>query len=384
VNFFRLTHKISTKYSLPLLVVTTIVIILFFGLRPKNWAHTNNIHWLAEQKALEFQSPSIAYVNDLSTLFNQQNLSEFTIQIPVVPADTRQHGFRPVFMLHNGEDRYQLSAWQWGASIIVMNGNDYDYSRRTPRISGKDALITGEESLITITSSKLGSRLFINGALATEATHTQLTIPNGHKKLRLILGNSVYGKHNWEGQIYGLALNRKALSIEKVTYYYEKWVNQRNLDFNASDQPLLSYSFNENKGGVILDDTGHNLQLQLPAQHVVLKKTFLALPWHRFRPNLTFLIDVTLNLIGFIPLGSVIYYWSSQSKTLPKKHEIRLILAFCFLLSLSIEILQAWLPHRYSSVLDLSLNTLGAWLGVLLVAMLLKSKRNRPAEATIK
>jgi len=353
------------------------VIVLFFGLRPKHWTSTNNIQWLAEQKALEFHSPSMAYVADLNSLFNSQNLNEFTIQLPVVPANIDKHGFRPILMIHNGDDRHQFTVWQWGASVIVMNGNDYDYSKRSPRISWEDALTAGEESLITITSSKRGSHLFINGTLVKERKNLELTIPRAHKKVQLILGNSVYGKYSWEGKIYGLSLNGKALSTEKITYYYKQWEHQRALSSNSNDAPLLLYTFNEYEDARIQDDTGHNQSLELPQRLVVLKKTFLSFSWHQFRPNLSFLFDAIINLIGFIPVGAVMCYWSSQSRTFPRKFEVKLILAFCFFLSLSIEIIQVWLPYRHSSILDLTLNTLGAWVGVLLFQMLHTSLKNK-------
>jgi len=377
VPFIKLTRKISNIYRLPLLVLTTLVIVLFFGLYPKKWTSTNNIQRLSEPNSLNFRFPSMAYVTDLSSLFNSQNLNEFTIQLPVVPANIDKHGFRPILMIHNGDDRHQLTVWQWGTSVIVMNGNDYDYSMRSPRISWEDALTAGEESLITITSSKRGSHLFINGQLVKEAQNLKLTIPNAHKKLRLILGNSVYGKHSWEGAIYGLLLNSQALSTEKVTYYYKQWIHQRDLSCNSSDGPMLLYTFNEYENTRIQDDTGHNQPLELPERLVILKKTFLSFSWHQFRPNLSFLFDAVINLIGFIPVGAVMCYWSSQSRSLPRKFEVKLILAFCFFLSLSIEIIQVWLPYRHSSILDLTLNTLGAWLGILLFQMLNTSLKNK-------
>lgn len=365
--FFRLNHKITNKYVLPLLVAITVAVVLFFGLRPKEWTRINNIHWLAEQKALEFTSQSIAYVDDLHSFGDIKNPNEFTLQLSVVPANIGKNGFRPMLMIHDGSDRDQLTLWQWGDSVIVMNGNDYDYSKRWPRISWKEALVAGEESLLTITTGDMGTRLFVNGALVAEKQHLQLTIPRSDNKTRLTLGNSVYGNHNWEGKVYGLGMTGRALSPERVGDYYEKWVTKRDLVIDSIDDPLFLYTFSEYEDGVMLDETGRNQLLQLPQRIIVLKKTLLSGPTLEFRPNLSFFVDVVLNIIGFIPVGAVMYYWSLKSGTLAGRYEVLSIVACCFFFSLSIEVAQVWLPHRHSSFLDLVFNTLGAWMGVMLL-----------------
>lgn len=362
-------NKQSKYDTSPLLVLTVMMIVLFFGLRPKTWPITNNVHWIPEQKALSFHHPGIAYVDDVHIFNNKQHSGEFTIQIIVAPESVGKPGFRPVLMMHDGDDHSQLTIWHWGTSVIVMNGDDYDYSRKWPRLYAIDALTPGEASFITVTSSNLGTSLFINSILVKKIKNWKLTIPNTGKKLQLILGNSVYGKHSWEGEIYGLALHGKALSPERVKRHYDKWLRQRNFTADSMDELLLLYTFNEyeDEGRLVSDRTGRNQPLQLPFRQVVLKKTFLSSPGHNFTPNQSFFVDAVLNLIAFIPMGAVIYYWSRRSKSLPRRYEAQVIVAFCFFLSLSMEISQAWLPNRTSSWLDLVLNTLGAWLGVLLL-----------------
>jgi glycopeptide antibiotics resistance protein len=52
----------------------------------------------------------------------------------------------------------------------------------------------------------------------------------------------------------------------------------------------------------------------------------------------------------------------------------------CFLLSLAIELAQAWIPSRSSQMLDLMLNTLGGATGVALQRMhwRRRARQNRP------
>jgi VanZ family protein len=47
-----------------------------------------------------------------------------------------------------------------------------------------------------------------------------------------------------------------------------------------------------------------------------------------------------------------------------KRHPGLMTVILCMLLSLTIELLQAWIPTRVSSLMDLILNTLGAGIGI--------------------
>ncbi len=371
MSFFHLNNPRTRYYSLSLLVVTLIVIVLFFGLRPKKWSSANNVHWLANEKALSFRDPGIAYVDELPIFAEKQQTQEWTLHVIVAPENLGRLGFRPILTIHNGDDRHQLTLWQWGHSIIVMNGDDYAYSRKWPRISAMDVLRAGEVSYITVTSNHFGTRLFINGTLVKEIKSWQITFPHGGKKQQLVLGNSVYGQHNWEGDIFGLALYGKTLTRKQVQHDYDKWLHKRILHPDSMDDLLFLYTFNETSGSSVADQTGHSNNLQIPARQVVLKKTFLSPPWHNFTLSRSFLIDAVLNFSGFIPLGAVICFWLRQLPSLSGKYAALVCVAFCFFLSLSIEIAQAWLPNRFSSLSDLVLNTLGAWSGVLLLDIVL-------------
>ncbi len=364
--FLKKNKKKTRHHALTILALTIVVIVLFFGLRPKVWPVTNEIHWLPKKNALRFINPGIAYVDDVHSFSSKQHSGEFTIHVSVAAESLRRRGFRPMLMMHDGDDRRQLTIWHWGSSVIAMNGDDYDNTRRWPRVSAKDALTLGDASFITVTSSSIGTRLFINGIIAKENKNWRLTIPDDGKKLRLVLGNSVYGKHGWEGEMYGLALYGKALSSEKVKSLYERSVRESRFLHCAAEDLLLLFTFSEHEGHLIPDQSGRNQPLQLPPRPIQLKKAFLSAPWHNFNPNRSFFVDAILNLIGFIPLGAVAYCWLRQPHSLPGKYEAAVIVVFCFSLSLSMEILQGWLPGRSSSLLDLGLNTLGAWLGILL------------------
>ena len=374
MSFLTTNNPKIRSQALFLLVLAIIVGVLFFGLRPKNWSGSNNVHWVPEKKALSFHDPSIAYVDDVHIFASGQQVNEWSCQIIAAADNGGKLGFRPLLMLHEGNDLEQFGFWQWGDEVIVMNGDDYEYSRRLPRISAMHALKPGEVSFLTVTSGVAGTRLFVNGALVQEIKTWQVTLPDSGNKMQLILGNSVYGKHNWEGEIYGFAFYDVALTPEKVQLAYDQWLRQKIFAADADNDLQLLYTFNEDPGHTIADRTGKSEQLRIPARQVVLKKSFLGLPGHNFIFNQSFIVDAVLNLIGFIPLGAGLYLWLRQLLPGPEKYALSSTAIFCFLLSLGMEIGQAWLPSRDSSLSDLVLNTLGACLGIVVIRKALQSR----------
>ncbi|MFC1535295.1 VanZ family protein [Thermodesulfobacteriota bacterium] len=76
--------------------------------------------------------------------------------------------------------------------------------------------------------------------------------------------------------------------------------------------------------------------------------------------------DVTINILGFIPLGYLMMsYFLSSDRIQKKIPVICLIIAACIGISLLIELSQYYLPGRSSSLLDLLFNGLGAFGGII-------------------
>lgn len=347
-------------------VLILVVAILFFGLKSQRWHVENDIQWLPDSNTLKIRNPGMAYVDDVHSLDALQFAEDFTIHVGLTPKNSLRRGFRPILMLHDGDDHLQLALWQWKSSAIVMNGDDYDHTRKWPRLTAIDALNDGERKLITITATNRGTRLFFNGTVAGEREDWRLSMPRGEGRLRLVLGNSVYGKHGWDGDIHGLAVYKRGFSPAELGDYHGNWVKEKSFPSQPDDDLLLLFTFGEGEGSQIHDESGHDQPLFLPSIPVQFKKEFLSVPWHGFSPNRGFFIDTIINLLGFMPLGIVLCYWLKQWRVMESKTILSAVVLFGFTLSLSIELLQGWLPDRSSSLLDLCLNTAGAWLGSLI------------------
>ena len=134
----------------------------------------------------------------------------------------------------------------------------------------------------------------------------------------------------------------------------------------AEAETLFSYDFEEIKGHAVADRSGNNNPIELPAMVTPLKKQILSLPWQDFRTDRGMLLDVGVNLFGFVPLGFFLAAVLSRSTLLSGMRALVMTVVACCLVSLLIELAQAWLPSRNSSLLDLMLNTLGGGGGAML------------------
>jgi hypothetical protein len=180
------------------------------------------------------------------------------------------------------------------------------------------------------------------------------------------LGNSVYGRSSWKGEIYGLAFYGYALADNEVSGHFHRWSGSGNFNFAGEDQPAILYFFDERGGNTALDHSGNNHPLNIPSKMSVLDQKILATEWKRLDLNSRSLQDMVVNLIGFIPLGFVLLATFYKAGPYPKKHGFLITIAICFTVSLAIEILQAWIPSRSSDSLDLMLNTLGGFIGAMI------------------
>lgn len=372
MRLLRKTVSILTaRHALSVWTLVLIGAILFLGLRPETWPVVNEIHWSADKNCLSFNNTGFGYVDNLHSFQGRTATGEFSIRLLVATDNLQERGFKPIVMLHDGSDLEQLTISQWGKSIIVMNGDDYNYSRRLPRISTEAVLIAGKPMCFTVTSGDGGTRLFSDGSLIYENSGLRLNIPHKGEKLRLILGNSVYGKHGWEGDVYSLALYDTQLPPETLledcqgmpsSVAGQPPANRENIEHRQ-----LFFTFKAPPGDMVADQSGNNQPLLLPSRPLALKKVFLAAPWQNFILNRNLIIDIIANFFGFIPLATVLYLRLRLSSSPAGKRPALFTFLCCFLLSLLIEVAQGWLPGRTSSVLDLVLNSSGAAVGVGLV-----------------
>ena len=201
-----------------------------------------------------------------------------------------------------------------------------------------------------------------------------LNIPAGQMEGRIVLGNSVYGRHSWSGTIYGLAMYEYVLTDEVIKNHNTQWRNKQDFTFAKSENPYLLFLFNEKSKAFGLDYSRHNIHLEIPSVPVLPERECFVLPSSHFDFNQPYLQDVVINFIGFLPFGYILVTIIYGYGGIYRQNSMLIVIISGFILSFSIEFLQSWMPSRSSSLLDLSLNTAGTFLGAQFFVFFQKEK----------
>ncbi len=341
-------------------------IILILGLRSKDFSFSDRVSWTTDQPGIRFSKYGIAYTDPFID-WAETNLPQsngFSIEIALMPASDHDERFNFILALYNEKNSTQLVMGQWRSWIILMNGDDYAHKRRTKRITIDTAPLPPTAQLITVTTGPKGTKIYVGGQLIRSKKNFTLKIPTGAKS-RLLLGNSVYNRHSWRGAVHGLAFYRYPLTAQDATRHFNGWSKTRKFSFAKPDKPSLLYFFDESGGAKVRDHSGGDHHLKIPSGVPILKKEILALTWYEFEFNRSHVTDVIVNLLGFLPLGFILSATLIKSGGAFGKQAVLITLGVCFITSLTIEIIQAWMPSRSSDLLDLGANTLGALIGAI-------------------
>jgi len=162
-----------------------------------------------------------------------------------------------------------------------------------------------------------------------------------------------------------LAFYRYPLTAQDAARHFNRWSKTRNFSFAKPDKSSLLYFFDEKGGASARDHSGGNHHLKIPSGMPILKREILALTWYGFEFNRSHVADIIVNLLGFLPLGFILSATLIKSGAVFEKQAVLITLGVCFMASLTIEIIQAWMPSRSSDLLDLGANTLGALIGAI-------------------
>ncbi len=337
-----LIAKPVKKLTLIIFLISFLGIFLV-GLWPFNFNPPNNIFWQnnAAEKYLVIKHPSIAFFSPELLDFNSPE--GFSIEMKLKANPPLNNYISRIFSLNRDNIEFLLIG-QWKDGIILRL---YDPVKKSySELYAKDLLKPTEPVFLTIGVAK-SSFISCNGEiiLKSEKPLTSQTTP-----LRgiAVIGNSVSGKHGWNGELYSLKIYNHPLSKQKST------------NFEKKEQ----FSF-----------SGGEYTLTIPERFSPLKKNILTPPWIDLCFNSSYFYDVIINFVGFLAFGLLIGVLGIQNG-LRKSHSLIISFLLCALISFTIELLQPFLPSRSSQLSDLILNILGGVCGCSLFLSSMQIKKS--------
>jgi VanZ family protein len=190
---------------------------------------------------------------------------------------------------------------------------------------------------------------------------------------QLVVGDAPIHAFGWLGTVKGLAIYHRELTDDEVPREFDRWTKYGRPNSTRGKDLLASYAFDEGRGSLVHNQVESAANLIIPGRFVVVHKVFLQRPWDEFTNSRHYWKDVAINIVGFIPLGLV--FRAYFGAILGIKRSTWLTIAFGFAVSLTIEVLQSYLPTRDSGMTDIVTNTFGTALGAILCVWVLKNTR---------
>ncbi len=248
-----------------------------------------------------------------------------------------------------------------GDLVIRRTSQDQLHRAEKAKVYADDVFGRQMPVLVAISSGQAGTTVYADGKFVKKYLHFRFS--GGDLTGRLIVGNSPVTTDDWSGQVRGLAVYGRELTADEVSSHFANWTKGEGKGLAATEGALSLYTFNEEGGNIVHNQIDSATDLLIPDRFFVLHEQFLERPWDEFRQDWNYWNDVGINIAGFIPLGFSFFAYLLTVRKI--RRPVLVTVALGFAVSLTIEVLQAFLPTRDSGMTDLITNTLGTALGVL-------------------
>ncbi len=220
---------------------------------------------------------------------------------------------------------------------------------------------TQKPVFVTITSGNAGTATYVDGRLVKNVP--SFTFSSQDLTGQFVVGNAPLKNYSWSGQLKGLAIYDRELCAAEVSENSLDWTVGRPLNSPKREDVVARYLFDQGTGNSVRNQADSETDLLIPEHFFVLHEQFLEKPSDEFQPTWSYWKNVGVNVVGFIPLGFLFYAFFSRLQN--SRNATAITIIFGFAVSLSIEVLQAFLPTRDSGMTDLITNTLGTAIGVM-------------------
>ena len=366
-------------------LILLIFALLYAGLTPFSFSPVNRVRSLAPSYGISFAGNGIAYSQGEWSGNRGDGSGSITIHLLIRPEIEPYTGMGTILSLHDGGPLSPVMVAQWKRRLVVRVRDRDQASRGYWELDAAE-IPKAEQHLISITSGDgRGTSIYIDGTPTGDKRRRPLISASSDFGGKLILGCMADGRACWRGQLGGVAIIDRVLDADEVSDHYGAI---REAGFSAiADTPSIQtlFSFEDVTLGAAEDTrtvvnlaAGSSLgALYIPRAFTPPAPKVLHLEDLREMKADWFLRDLANNILGFIPLGSLVA-WLLYRRSALRSHWIVLISSlFGASVSLLIEVMQIYLPMRASSLSDLYINVIGSVIGAVLTVRVHQIRRGR-------
>ena len=360
--------------------------LLFIGLWPLAFSPRNWAEWSSEGGGLYFQGfkrqwklsvGGIAYLDFQSSSEHNQieERGSFSVAIRLQPASEVTGGVPHIFTMSEKTGEEYLYLGQWKQCLIVRwFGSGPDGKRKLKEIAAGGILLKDQARWVTLVSDSKGTSIYAEGELVENFDEIILLNPGSSiRDYKIVLGNSNKLNSPWNGTVFALALFDHSLNKNEASRDWNKYIDGFHKSESSENGLVSVFDFSRQVQRRVSDMSGNGGLIVVP-ERIVHRSKMLMWPKHVYHSNDSKANDIITNIIGFIPFGFIFFIWIRKKKGWNCRSSFLFTVILGGLISLSIESVQAFMPARDSSILDLIHNTMGTMLGALFILLILSIK----------
>jgi hypothetical protein len=334
--------------------------ILGAGLRPFH-APRNDVSWLSHKNGLLFGKYGSIVTAGTFKARRTQAGSPCTLEIWLEPRQVNASG--TILAFYRPETKAVPFSLRQSLGDLVLQSTSEEELHHARKIETyvDDVFSHQRRVLVAISSGQTGTTIYADGAFVRNMPNFRFS--SQELTGQFVIGNAPATTDNWPGQLAGLAVYDRELAANEVSQHYEDWAKGKQANLAGDQSAVALYLFHEGSGSVVHNRADPATDLHIPERFFVLHEQFLERPWDEFRQGWNYWKDIGINVAGFIPLG--FFFCAYLSLVRKAGHSVAITIAIGFAVSLTIEVLQAFLPTRDSGMTDLITNTLGTALGAI-------------------
>lgn len=349
-----------TPRFLGLWCLLLLCVMLTLGLWPFH-APANNLKWLKETNGVQLKGAGVAWTAGPLTGATDPNAGH-SIELWAMPEYWSRSA--TLLTLYRPEGPAVLTLRQSVLDLIVSEGLRIGKAARDEGVwvdgAFSASLQRKKPVFLTVTSGVQGTQVYVDGVLRKSSSDVRIRedIWSG----RLLLGDAPLQPDGFRGRVLGLALYGSELPAPQVVRHYRTWTQSGSPEIVPDEHNVALYRFDERQGTVVHNRATGGSDLEIHGAYTVVDKIKLEPFWREFDFSRSYWRGNVKNLIGFIPWGFFVF---AYCLLIGVRRPMLLTLASGTLISVIIEVSQAWLPTRDSGTTDLFTNTLGTYIGVL-------------------